>query len=202
MSHVIGVTAKGDSPSEGLDARVRIKEQDGDHVIVGGKWEQETAWCTRCGEGLPMQTPQPFEDFLKTCQEFIDKHKACTPGWKEPNPATPEEWLAGRDTGASSRTLCSALLGRNYLSPRAYDAPHDPDDFGRCYRFVNLFPHFRDRIHEVVNLCPEWEPFIREWDKLVVMYESSYAKVGPHCSYREAAADTIMFDFMQSLRKA
>ncbi len=47
------------------------------------------------------------------------------------------EWLLGRDTGISSKTMCGALFG---INPAWRDIPYDADDFGRCLRFIRFMP--------------------------------------------------------------
>ncbi len=79
------------------------------------------------------------------------------------------EWLMSDDTGTSSKTIVAALNG---LAPLRYaDVPHDPDDFGRCYRLLLLFPEYRERLPEVARRHPKWGPMIDAWDELTSMYE-------------------------------
>jgi len=63
---------------------------------------------------------------------------------------SPLEWLHGLDTGVSSETIYSVMTGHNVLTCGEGDAPHDPGDFGRCYRLLKLFPEWRERLAEVV----------------------------------------------------
>ena len=79
-------------------------------------------------------------------------------------------WVGNGDTGTSSLTIWSVLTG--YPSPHGrYDVPHDPDDFGRCYRLLQVMPLWRSRLVEVVEKCHDWTPFVDAWDELTALYE-------------------------------
>lgn len=105
---------------------------------------------------------------------FVKVHLRCLPGeYIEKIPQTPEEWAAGRDTGTSSLTIYSLITGQP--SPRDGDGfctPLDPDDFGRCYRLLKLFPAWREQLGKVVERCPEWGPLVDHWDELTELYEA------------------------------
>lgn len=76
-------------------------------------------------------------------------------------------WALGRDTGTSSKTIFSVMTGSELDRS---DVPYDPDDFGRCYRLLVLFPEWIPRLKEVADIYPEWGPMVREWDKLTTEY--------------------------------
>jgi|GEM_PF-2389617 len=112
-------------------------------------------------------------------------------------PDDPErQWLFGCDTGTSSLTIFSALsrygnaafIPNRHLSP---DIPHDPDDFGRCYRLIHRMSGWRDRLSEVAAKYPAWAPFAREWSNLEALWleEESTGKCPK------------LYDAMQVLRK-
>jgi len=140
-----------------------------DWVVAGGK-PGEVGYCTRCGEGLVLGT-QPVDIFLAASKAFVKLHSKCKPGKYFEKPAkTPDEWAHGRDSGTSSLTIYSAITG--HPSPHGcFDVPHDPDDFGRCYRLLKLFPAWREKLAETINICKEWEPFVAAWDELTELYE-------------------------------
>lgn len=105
------------------------------------------------------------------------------------------EWFAGPDTGVSSKVIWLTMMRMpvQLLGPGLPEPPQDPSDFGRCYRLLNRFPEWRQRLPEVAALYPRWVPMVREWDKLTEMYEAvlaSGAKTAPE-----------MFDLMQKLVK-
>ena len=141
-----------------------------DWVVIGGK-PGEIGYCTRCGQGLNINLPQPMDLLGEIMKAFVKIHSRCAAGNYVEKPATtPEEWADGRDTGTSSLTIYSAITGKRsrHIS---FDVPHDPDDFGRCYRLLKLFPAWREKLAETIKLCPEWEPFVAAWDELTALYE-------------------------------
>lgn len=139
-------------------------------VVVGGKLG-ELGHCERCGRGLELGGSQPLPIAVAAMRAFVGMHKSCREGdYKEPPTNTPEAWLEGRDTGISSCTIYAVMM--NVKTPMSrYDVPHDPDDFGRCYRLLGLFPEWRLRLGEVVERFPKWKLLVEHWDELTVMYE-------------------------------
>lgn len=84
---------------------------------------------------------------------------------------TPIDWLMSGDTGTSSKTICSVMTGSD--APEfGPDVPHDADDFGRCYRLLELFPEWRGRLPEVAAKYPKWGPMVVAWDELSALYEA------------------------------
>jgi len=99
----------------------------------------------------------------------------------------PINWITGNDTGISSKAIWSVMMGAASFSNT--DVPHDPADFGRCYRLLKLFPEWRNRLDEVATAFPKWGPMVREWDHMEYLYEKD--KATGRCS--------DLYDFMQSL---
>ena len=87
-------------------------------------------------------------------------------------------WLLYGERGISSDTICSALCGIeipeffkcNYHSMP--DVPHDSSDFRRCYLLLKLIPEFRDRLHEIIDKYPKWKPYVENWSKMTLIFES------------------------------
>lgn len=79
-------------------------------------------------------------------------------------------WLRNGDTGVSSETIWSVMMGQR---PPKYgaDVPHDPSDFGRCYRLLKVMPSWRQRMIEVAVKYPEWRFLVDAWDELTALYE-------------------------------
>ena len=137
--------------------------------VVAGGAPGEAGHCQHCGQGLGITFPQSLNVMVAAMKAFTKDHARCTTkAWSEPVPQTPEEWVKGRDTGTSSMTICSVMAGRPL--DRA-DIPHDPDDFGRCYRLLQLFPAWKFRLGELAVRYPEWELLVREWADLESRYE-------------------------------
>lgn len=105
---------------------------------------------------------------------------------------TPNEWIIGSDTGISSETIWSVMMGAADFEnrPFGFDVPHDPSDFGRCYRLLKHFPEWRERLNEVAKRFPKWVPMIREWDKMVAIYERDL----------ETGKSTELYDLMRKLK--
>ncbi|MCA8962419.1 MAG: hypothetical protein KDC38_17965 [Planctomycetes bacterium] len=80
------------------------------------------------------------------------------------------EWIAGSDTGISSKVIWSVMTGREVPCPHGPDVPHDPADFGRCHRLLARFPAWRSRMHEVAAVYPEWRGLVDRWDELTALY--------------------------------
>ncbi len=74
-------------------------------------------------------------------------------------------WLAGTDSGLSSKAICRHMLG---IKSRG-DCPHDPSDLGRCLRMLELFPEWKPRIGEMATYSPQWAALAANWDSLAEM---------------------------------
>lgn len=160
-----------------------------DWVVVGGK-HGETAHCTRCGKGLDL--PLPMELYLAAAcmNAFVEHHSECQPGlFHEPPVITLQQWWSGRDTGISSLTICEVLADIQSPFP-LHDVPYDPDDFGRCYRLLKLFPAWRDRLGEVAARFPEWAALVERWDEMTKLYEEE----------EPTGICRKLYDLMQTLR--
>jgi hypothetical protein len=106
------------------------------------------------------------------------------------------EWLKGTDTGVSSMTIVSVLSEKHALLAdgrlrHGGDVPHDPSDFGRCYRLLQLFPEWKARLGEVAAKYPKWKPLVEAWDQLEALWlEESPTNNCPK-----------LYERMQALRK-
>jgi hypothetical protein len=168
-----------------------MKETRAPWVVAGGR-QGEIGHCTRCGDGLNLGGPQLLGVAGAAMKAFVKAHSNCQDTGKvEEPPTNPVDWAQGRDTGISSGTIYSVLTGRG--SPcRGHDIPHDPSDFGRCYRLLALFPEWRPQLYLVAKAYPAWKPFVREWDKLTAMYEDAL---------NDTPAGAWMYRWMQELEK-
>lgn len=83
------------------------------------------------------------------------------------------DWLFADDTGVSSKTMAGIAMGVNPAVMRAYgiDAPHDPSDFGRCYRLVLAVPEIIDAFPEIGRRVPKFAGILKNWDELCGLYE-------------------------------
>jgi len=85
--------------------------------------------------------------------------------------ANPMEWISSGDTGTSSITLWSVMMGSEPGHP---SVPLDSQDFGRCSRLLAAFPEWRKRLGEVGTKYPEWQPLVDNWDELERLYKESF----------------------------
>lgn len=73
------------------------------------------------------------------------------------------EWLAGDDTGASSKSLAFEYLGKAY---NRIDAPYDPDDLGRCLRLIKAVPEVRQCVDSLALKNTRWARAAKVWDAI------------------------------------
>lgn len=128
--------------------------------------------CKNCGEVEKIALPARIEMFSAVLRAAEKIHRRCEPseaGRKHFEYKNPDEWLESWDTGVSSLTIFGVLAGRSM--PDRPDAPHDPDDFGRCYRLLRVAPGWRERLGEVARRFPVWAPLVQNWDELTRLYE-------------------------------
>lgn len=94
-------------------------------------------------------------------------------------------WIVGRDTGTSSKTIWSVMMG---AEPDDASPPSDPSDFGRCHRLLQIAPvSWRENLQRVADKYPEWSALVRQWDELTALYEDELVN-GPINKYRERMA--------------
>lgn len=133
--------------------------------------------CGKCAhEWAPCFLPMAAEQFGKLskmrCPMCGDRNVLCGEQPKPTAEGDPIAWLTNGDTGTSSKTIWSVLTGRRitepYFSP---DVPHDPADFGRCYRLLKVMPSWRARLSEVALKHSAWTPLVEAWDELTALYE-------------------------------
>lgn len=83
------------------------------------------------------------------------------------------KWVSGNDTGISSKTIWTAMMdgvdGPQRLGGN-YDIPYDPDDFGRCFRLLQLLPEWRENMAKIVAAFPAWKPIVDAWSDLETLY--------------------------------
>lgn len=60
----------------------------------------------------------------------------------------------------------------------AFDIPHDPADFGRCYRLLENFSEWRNRLSEVAVAFPKWGPLVENWQELENLYRQDEYSLG------------------------
>jgi hypothetical protein len=146
-----------------------------------------TLFCAHCGEHYEIALPAPIDVMAGASEAFAKTHKKCKLGpqgvacsacFKFGHPregcdrmnyaGNVQAWFDGPDTGMSSRTL-ALVLTKGYSGGQA-SYPYDPDDFGRCYRFLKAFPHLRTDLRKMREV-PGWAGLIGAWDELEKLWE-------------------------------
>lgn len=82
-------------------------------------------------------------------------------------------WLAGNDTGTSSKCVAFTYLGVPCSRP---DWPSDPADLGRCLRLMRAVPEIREGfVERMAKLGPVWREMALVWPEIEA---SMLAEVG------------------------
>lgn len=84
-------------------------------------------------------------------------------------------WKQRGERGTSSNTIFNAF-GADELPLGRHDIPHDPADFRRCKRLLDLIPEWRSQLHRVVVQFPYWKPFVDRWDEMEALYNEERPK--------------------------
>lgn len=79
-----------------------------------------------------------------------------------------EAWLASDDTGLSSLWMAHICAGAQAVRN---EYPHDPSDFGRCYRFLRAVPHARANLHKLKDAGPVWSAYVDNWKEMEHLWE-------------------------------
>lgn len=93
-------------------------------------------------------------------------------------------WFLNGDTGVSSETMAAIALGATKRGNGRMDAPHDPADFGRCYRLVKAVPEIRAHFPRIGRKCKTFTGILHHWDALVKIYERDKPTGESHELYR------------------
>lgn len=128
--------------------------------------------CLNCGQEQAVAFPCAIPVFVAISEAFDKLHEHCEPS--EAGKArfvykNVQEWRHSWDTGVSAMTIHNVLMqirgGNNGI-------PHDPSDFGRCYRLLKVAPpEWRTSLGKVTERYPAWAPFVERWDELEALYD-------------------------------
>lgn len=78
-------------------------------------------------------------------------------------------WLASGERGLSSEAIVQRLTGVKIHTGRsegAVEPPHDPSDFRRCARLLDMVTEARKHLHLMRDVSPAWARIIDRWDEL------------------------------------
>lgn len=84
------------------------------------------------------------------------------------------EWIATCDTGISSMTMWSALMG--VKRKKDLDILKDNSDFRRCYDMVEYGHVTLDELQVVKKQYPWFAPVVDNWKELSLLFEEELDK--------------------------
>lgn len=147
------------------------KKKKEPHCVMGN----DSVRCLNCGKDyrFDIRNGVSINMFAAVVKAFDKDHKGCKPserGKQRFEFNTPEEWAESWDTGISSATIWSVMTGKPTFMHR-FGTPGDPSDFGRCYRLLQKFPAWRQRLDQMSTAHPEWAPYVLRWDEMEKLYE-------------------------------
>lgn len=76
------------------------------------------------------------------------------------------QWLFSEETGLSSKNICGYMLS---ITVRQ-SVPWDIGDLGRCIRLLEKIPEWKQRMQQLGNAYPRWQPYADSWDELTRTY--------------------------------
>lgn len=174
----------------------RGKKQDTDHVVL----RNGQPFCMHCGETYTINTPARIPIVVGAINGFIEAHKNCKKTWTEPVPDMTQDpptraiwWTENGERGTSSETIFAVLvevrgeLIRQKIKPRPpseWDHPHDPADFRRCHKLLEVVPELREEMFRMKPISKVWSKLVDHWDQLTEML---------------LAEDKGMYEFMKEL---
>ncbi|MBP9794118.1 MAG: hypothetical protein KBC56_08980 [Flavobacterium sp.] len=161
----------------------------------------ESVFCFNCGDQHIIPMPCQVNVMTDIIDGFTKRHFNCEKTWTEPKPdeglsvnQKMNFWLANGERGISANTIFQTISGVQALKGNP-SHPHDPDDFGRCYKLLQAIPEWRSQMNKLRRLSIAWDNLVENWDKLTEMYEQNkkedwknHEKIG-------------MYDLMQTLIK-
>jgi len=53
--------------------------------------------------------------------------------------------------------------------------PHDPSDFYRCHKLLELIPEWREELPKMREVSPAWAALVDNWDMLTDMLKEQIA---------------------------
>jgi len=130
----------------------------------------------------PLQYPviriPPVTDLTKKTESFQSLHNDCEQTWLEPvadqSQSVKEKsmwWIANGEHGMSSKTMWNCFMD-NHAFP--INHPHDPDDFSRCYKLLEVVPEWKNELSKLKTLSHQWSALVDNWDELTRMYELNF----------------------------
>lgn len=113
------------------------------------------------------------------------------------------EWLLFDDVGASSKTMCAALLHIPVPS-NDFNVPQDADDLIRCIHFVRKFPITKiitDVVFYRLSNNFVWRKIAEHWDELNTLYNKG-DRSGIQILLNGFHQEAIFFEHDQKIKHA
>lgn len=156
-------------------------------------------FCLNCGGEFSLPSmPVPVIEMSKKIKAFDDLHRDCPETWVEPKAnqsnTTHQKamwWINNGETGMSSKTMWNCFMGNKQFP---VNHPYDPDDFKRCYKLLEAVPEWKNQMHRLKSLSPEWSALVDNWDKLTDMFEKNVREEWKN--YKQIG----MYEFMNTLK--
>jgi hypothetical protein len=165
------------------------------HTVI----KNSNLFCENCGSEYKLKYPIEFELVTKKFNAFNTLHGDCVKTWKQAMPTNTQTtkekgifWLNNGDTGLSSKTMFNCFMGSKKDTYSVHH-PHDPDDFSRCYKLLEMVPEWKEDIAKLKTLSKTWSNLADNWLKLTNMYEKNQAEEWQN--YEQIG----MYEFMQTL---
>ncbi len=158
-------------------------------------------FCFHCGSSFNMQLPTPVSMATAMMTQFEKDHRKCKKTWTEPvaapNGKSEQEnalwWCLNGEHGMSSKSIYNELsrgLGCPQLGNDRTAAPHDPDDFRRCYLLLEAVPQWKSRLDELRKLSPIWSKLVDHWPRMTELIEQAMKS--------ESGEAAELYDLIQS----
>jgi hypothetical protein len=97
-----------------------------------------------------------------------------------------------KDYGESSLTLLAVHCGMDKESP---NIPYDSVDFRRCVHLIECLnltlQQEKELLHKTMIIYPMWEPFVKNWGKLMSLYLEE----------REKESSSKLYEALLNLRR-
>lgn len=90
-------------------------------------------------------------------------------------------WLKYGDRGVSSEAIVSHLTGINISGHWGLGHPHDPSDFNRCLKLVEMAPEIKEELHRMKEVSEVWSRLVNEWDDLASLMKKEAAENNGRC---------------------
>lgn len=154
----------------------------------------QNLFCLNCGGEYQLVYPIGIPDMNRKIKAFNELHADCKKTWQEPTMPLTEDikkrmafWLMKGERGLSSEVIFENMCDFKFKGAKHH--PHDPDDFSRCYKLLELIPEWKAELHKLKTISPVWEKLVDNWDVLTQQYKELV----------ETKKDNGMYEFMKTL---